>query len=206
MSSPLKQNTTTIQDLLNTINSLPEAGGTDTSDATASANEILQGETAYVNGEKVTGTFSIDNELTTQDDLITQLQSVVDELPEAGGSGDSNINYFFVQNNLSHEDEGLRLYVDGVFCPTGDITAIPYDVTNYSFPLFMLTFECSDIAAVYESITEDENVGSYIEELSAVPIFSFNIDAETTTGALIGFSPNPEEVVNNTVIFEDVVL
>jgi hypothetical protein len=85
MSSPLKQNTTTIQDLLNTINSLPKAGA-DTSDATASANEILQGETAYVNGEKVTGTFSIDDELSTQDDLISQLQSVVDELPEAGGS------------------------------------------------------------------------------------------------------------------------
>ena len=29
MSSPLKQNTTTIQELLNTINSLPEAGGSD---------------------------------------------------------------------------------------------------------------------------------------------------------------------------------
>jgi hypothetical protein len=27
MSSPLKQNTTTIQELLNTINNLPEAGG-----------------------------------------------------------------------------------------------------------------------------------------------------------------------------------
>lgn len=60
-------------------------GGVDTSDATASADEIMSGETAYVNGSKVTGTFTIDNELSTQDDLISQIQSVIDNLPEAGG-------------------------------------------------------------------------------------------------------------------------
>jgi hypothetical protein len=56
-----------------------------TIDATASADEIMSGETAYVNGSKVTGTFSIDNELSTQDDLISQIQAAVDSLPEAGG-------------------------------------------------------------------------------------------------------------------------
>ena len=55
-----------------------------TSDATAAADEIMQGETAYVNGSKVTGTFTIDNELTTQDNLIAQITSVVNNLPEAG--------------------------------------------------------------------------------------------------------------------------
>lgn len=57
--------------------------GIDTSDATATADDILQGETAYADGQKITGTFSIDNELTTQDDLITQIQNAVDSLPEA---------------------------------------------------------------------------------------------------------------------------
>lgn len=59
-----------------------------TSDATASADEIMSGETAYVNGSKVTGTFSIDSELDAQDGLIAQIQSAL-EGKAAGGSGGS---------------------------------------------------------------------------------------------------------------------
>jgi hypothetical protein len=39
-----------------------------------------------VNGSKVSGTFTIDEELNTQDDLIAQIKAVVDNLPEAGGN------------------------------------------------------------------------------------------------------------------------
>lgn len=53
------------------------SGGTDTTDATASADEIFSGETAYVNGSKVIGTFTIENELDTQDDLISQIQTAL---------------------------------------------------------------------------------------------------------------------------------
>lgn len=63
-------------------------GGIDTSDATATADEIFSGETAYVNGSKVTGNFTINNELSTQTDLISQIQSAL-EGKAAGGGGSS---------------------------------------------------------------------------------------------------------------------
>ena len=80
MSSPLRQNTTTIQNLLNTINSLPEAGGVELPELSneGSAAELFAGkELIDGNGEKVTGTFTIDSELSTQDSLITQIQTAL---------------------------------------------------------------------------------------------------------------------------------
>ena len=62
------------------------SGGTNTSDATAVATEIFEGKTAYISGGKVTGTFTIASELSTQNDLIAQIRNTANNLPNAGGA------------------------------------------------------------------------------------------------------------------------
>ena len=77
--SNLSNNTKSLEQLLQKVNSLPDvgSGGTDTSDATASADEIFAGETAYIADGKVTGTFTIDAELNEQNDLISQMSALI---------------------------------------------------------------------------------------------------------------------------------
>ena len=51
-----------------------ESGGIDTSDATATANDIAQGKTAYVNGEKVNGTISTASNIANTGAVVKQIR------------------------------------------------------------------------------------------------------------------------------------
>ena len=77
-NSNLQSKNNVLQSILNTINELPEASnGTYTSDATATADKIFLNETAYGAEGKITGTFTIDEELTEQSDLIEQIKNIL---------------------------------------------------------------------------------------------------------------------------------
>jgi hypothetical protein len=75
-NTTLQSNNTDLQALINKVNALPDAGGVELPELTneGSAADLFSGK-QLIDGEgnKVTGTFSIDNELNAQDSLITQL-------------------------------------------------------------------------------------------------------------------------------------
>lgn len=65
-----------------TVNAIP-ANYITTTDANATSSEIFKDKTAYVNGSKLTGTFTIESELTEQSGLITQITNIANSLPDA---------------------------------------------------------------------------------------------------------------------------
>lgn len=70
-------NNTSLTDGVNALVEGYGQGGVDTNDATVTPEKMFLNETAYAKGQKVTGTFTIDNELNTQDGLISQIQTAL---------------------------------------------------------------------------------------------------------------------------------
>lgn len=118
-----------------------------TSDATATADDIMSGKTAYADGEKVTGNFSLDSELSTQDNLISQIMTAL-EGKAGGGSGGGTFSEGTITCS-SEVGDGPGMYTDYYYFNDLDISdKLVIIVYNEYYPWFTITR--SDVNAEFE--------------------------------------------------------
>lgn len=79
--------------------------GADTSDATATADKVFLDETFYAGGQKHTGTFTIQSELDSQDELIASIRSAL--AGKTAGSGNTVFVESLQRDGIGYIDTGI---------------------------------------------------------------------------------------------------
>lgn len=103
----LTNNTASLEALLTKANALPDkSDGIDTSDATITPETVFLNETGYANGQKVTGTFTIEDEVTAQENLISQIASALEGKAAGGGSAEW-VEYSGIEYTVEEIEPGL---------------------------------------------------------------------------------------------------
>lgn len=179
-----------ITQILEVAESLPEkesGGGADTSDATAVAADIMAGETAYVASGKVTGTFTIDNEVNNQNALIANIKSAL--LNKASGGSSLRTDGEYLVRVIDYDGSTLK----EEWLNTGDIFELPTPPTNdrltfstWSSPVDIVdnTVTVTDdnifIGALYKTKSGATEVDIYVNENTGLE-FTFKNFTGTTS-------------------------
>lgn len=160
-NSTLQSNNTDLQAILNTINELPEVGNIKLPELTneGSASDLLSGkELIDDEGNVITGIFSLDTELSAQDDLIAQIQAAVDNLPEAG-CGEPTLQSKTVTPSTSSQTVTADSGYDGLNTVT--VNAIP---STYVKPT------STKAATIYTPTTSNQTIaaGTYCSGVQTI--------------------------------------
>ena len=81
-----------------------------TTDANAASGDIMKDKTAYVNGSKVTGSFTIDSEINTVDSLVSQIATALQGKAAGGGSGGGAVEMCTATLRLSFTGMRVVMY------------------------------------------------------------------------------------------------
>ena len=195
-NSKIEQNKINLQNILNVINDLPEASsGLDTSDATATAADILEGKTAYVAGEKVTGTIAFQAAKTITPSALDQvaISSGYYASGDVTVAGDSNLiaeniksgaSIFGVEGNYEGEGGGdpFKL-VNGYTATVESISSDGYELTEDGYhKIFHVGSGMSERTKGYIHLDVIAQCDIVIEATKYIASFYFNdlIDKSTS--------------------------
>lgn len=131
--------------------------GTDTSDATATADEIFAGETAYTANGKVTGTFTIEEELTEQNDLISQISALVATKANPQSSTPEDLDEELTeQESLISE---LSSILDSKASGGSGSGSVEYEIVNLTENTTSISFTLKRLTATYGMCTSSVACG-----------------------------------------------
>ena len=131
-----------------------------TSDTVAS-DKLMSGVTAHNrSGEAINGTFTIDNELATQDNLIAQIQTALEGKAAGGGGGGSSGGEWINLYSLSRTRAANPT-------PDGEYTTVYYQIPEWCTRLL---FIC----------------GSSVDRLNSTDTAFFNKEEDIWEGTIVG--------------------
>lgn len=152
----LKNNTTNLQQLLNSVNNLPEASnGVELPDLTnegTAADLVIGKELIDGDGNKVTGTFTIDEEIINQSTLLSEQNAKIAELAEvlagkAAGSGETSIATCDV--TVTQSGLPIRNYYTTAFTESEGIFLLTNDVHGPNTPFVLQNVVCGSTITLY---------------------------------------------------------